>query len=437
MLLLSMKIYLSLLWGISALFSKESVGASIPETSNLYPTAVMTTKQPNSADVVYNGTEAQPETWKPTYKPAEVSEGTAAETTVPPTAISHRSELSNGNVTGSVTRNAEATAAGSSGPQLLHTLTAVTTRGAEAQTSPNMMITETTKPTRDLFNHPTPTTLTGLTSSSAVSWLQPTSPAEPEVTSNASFAPADPTQFPHPIQNLSSPSTSATFTVRGTPTSEAAPASDPTSLHVTTSETSTNNTELSSTSQPISVTTAPFSTSKLIDTGGLSSTTEPISFSTGSANTITAAVSTSPAGIFIHRVTKRLPFLTTESTPATTKASKSPPSTEAQTCSTRGVVKHCLIALTSLAGLATIFMVSTIILCTRLSARKYKVKKPQQATEMMCISALLPDRSYTYTRQHNPVANGVLVIHSSGDSNEDGGDNLTLSSFLPENDHYV
>lgn len=424
-----MKIYLSLLWGISALFSKESVGASIPETTNLYPTAVMTTKQPSSADVVFDGTEVQPETWEPTYKPAEVSEGTAAETTVPPTAISHRGELSNGNVTGSVTRNAEATAAGSSGPRLLHTPTAVTTRGAEAQTSPNMMITETTKPTRDLFNHPTPTTSSSATAE-AVSWLQPTSPAEPEVTSNASFTPADPTQFPHPIQNLSSPSASAAFTVRGTPTSEAAPASDPTSLHVTTSGTSTNNTELSSTSQPISVTTAPFSTT-------LSSTAEPISFSTGSASTVTAAVSTSPAGIFIHRVTKRLPFLTTGSTPATTKPSKSPPSTEAQTCSTRGVVKQCLVALTSLAGLATIFMVSTIILCAKLSARKYKVRKPQQATEMMCISSLLPDRSYTYTRQHNPVANGVLVIHSSGDSNEDGGDNLTLSSFLPENDHYV
>lgn len=98
---------------------------------------------------------------------------------------------------------------------------------------------------------------------------------------------------------------------------------------------------------------------------------------------------------------------------------------------------QCLIVITSLAVLATIFMVSTIVLCAKLSERKYKVKKPEQDTEMMCISSLLPEKNYSYTRQRNHVPNGVLVIHSGLDSEDDAGDNLTLSSFLPENDRFV
>lgn len=72
-----------------------------------------------------------------------------------------------------------------------------------------------------------------------------------------------------------------------------------------------------------------------------------------------------------------------------------------------------------------------------LSARKYKIKKPSQDTEMMCISSLLPEMNYSYTRQRNPVPNGVLVIHNGRDSDEDMADNLTLSSFLPENDRFI
>ncbi|XP_029300683.1 P-selectin glycoprotein ligand 1 [Cottoperca gobio] len=154
----------------------------------------------------------------------------------------------------------------------------------------------------------------------------------------------------------------------------------------------------------------------------------------------TTNVSTTNTSIVPPYVPKRVPSPTTKSTPATTKApcevSKSPSSTEVQPCSTRGLVKPCLIAIASMAVLATIFMVSTIILCTKLSIRKYKVKKPQPSTEMMCISALLPE-SYTYSRQRNAVSNGVLVMHGGTDSDEDEGDNLTLSSFLPENDRFV
>ncbi|TKS84493.1 P-selectin glycoprotein ligand 1 [Collichthys lucidus] len=179
---------------------------------------------------------------------------------------------------------------------------------------------------------------------------------------------------------------------------------------------------------------------RVTGTAGLSSTTEPTTTTseTNSTNTTTASNSTSPGAILFPRVPKRLPIPTSKSTPATTTVSREASNNaEAKTCSTRGVVKQCLIAIASLAALATIFMVSTIVLCTKLSARKYKVTKPQTATEMMCISSLLPERDYIYTRQRNPVSNGVLVMHHGGDSDEDAGDNLTLSSFLPDNDRYV
>ncbi|RVE65796.1 hypothetical protein OJAV_G00119950 [Oryzias javanicus] len=107
-------------------------------------------------------------------------------------------------------------------------------------------------------------------------------------------------------------------------------------------------------------------------------------------------------------------------------------SSSVKTCSTRGLVNKCLIAVGALAVLATIFMVSTIVLCAKLSARKQKPRRRKESTEMICISSLLPERHHNYTRQRNPVTNGVLVFPAGGDSDEDGGDNLTLSSFLPE-----
>ncbi|XP_015240611.1 PREDICTED: P-selectin glycoprotein ligand 1 [Cyprinodon variegatus] len=184
-------------------------------------------------------------------------------------------------------------------------------------------------------------------------------------------------------------------------------------------------TELSSPSYPVPATTTFNSTP-----------TGPVSTSTDSSNTTTANFS-SPAWVFNPRNRES----TTTWAPSTTKspceASKGSSSSEVLPCSTRGVVKQCLVIIAVLALVATIFIVSTIILCVKLSARKYKVRKPQQATEMTCISSLLPDRSITYTRQRNPVSNGVLVFPGVGDSDEEGGDNLTLSSFLPENDRYV
>ncbi|XP_051906644.1 P-selectin glycoprotein ligand 1 [Hippocampus zosterae] len=127
----------------------------------------------------------------------------------------------------------------------------------------------------------------------------------------------------------------------------------------------------------------------------------------------------------------------TTRTAAPCATAKTPPITENQSCSRHGVVKPCLIAIVCLAALATIFMVSTIVLCAKLSTKKYKVRKTQDLTEMTFMSTLMPERNYAGIRRHSPVSNGVLVIHSSGDSDEDISDNLTLSSFLPESDRCV
>ncbi|XP_040013640.1 P-selectin glycoprotein ligand 1 [Xiphias gladius] len=450
---LSTKEYLTLLWGISFLFSMETQSASLPETSSSNSTAEpnKSSRPLTTAHVLDNEREIQSATWAPTHRPAEVTVAATAETTVLPTMetkeadVNNKSDSSNGSV--AVERPVAATAS-SSGPPFLHTSAALTTAGGDAQPSHNTMASETAKPTEALkqqwlttSNNVTAPATTSATTSAASSAAvavfspQPSSSAKPDVPSKSSSSttPDDSTQAPHFI---SSPPASTMTNMATNPASEVAPVFDITSLPVTVAEKSTTSAELS-TSQPLSDTTPRSFTSQSPDTTGSSSTTDSRTATVSNDSAIsTSAASTSPAGILIPHVPETNP--TTRSTPAAPlEVSKSPPSTEVRPCSTRGVVTQCLIAIASLAGLATIFMVSTIILCTKLSARKYKVKKPQEATEMMCISALLTERNYTYTRQRSPVTNGVLVLPSDGDSDEEGGDNLTLSSFLPENYRFV
>ncbi|XP_030292086.1 P-selectin glycoprotein ligand 1 isoform X2 [Sparus aurata] len=462
MLLLSMKMYLALLWGISALFSTQSMSISTPATSSI-PSA-STTKLLIGEDVVHTETTA----WHKTDKPAEVS--AAAETTATPTAeteevnVTYRSNSSNDMTTTLVAMNTVATTASNSASQQLHTSAAVSTAAGEAQRSSDTTISETVKPAKDpLHQHtsatfidvtPSVTTFAASSATDSVSSPQPTSTNEPEVASSLSSTPS-------PADSVPTSASTSTMTVN--PTSEAAIVSDTPNSSSSKSETTTTSTELSSTPQPASMTTSSISSS---DAVGASSTTEAstilastgstaesstnlastgstaesstISFTIDSANSTTAAVSNSTTGVFIPRVPKRLPIPTTKSAPPVPReTSLSPPRTDVQPCSTRGLVTQSLIAIACLAALATIFMVTTIILCAKLSSRKYRVKKPQQATEMMCISALLPESDYSYARRRNPVPNGILVMHHGGDSDEDGGDNLTLSSFLPENDRYV
>ncbi|KAM6900931.1 P-selectin glycoprotein ligand 1 [Lycodopsis pacificus] len=485
MMALSMKTYLALLWGISVLYAVESdMSASNTETSSMSSTA-----EPHKpAEISVASTAETTEEATATYRGDSANNTTSdlvAINTVAATTSRTEPRLLHAST-------AVITTAGAAHPShsgMILETTANPTGDQMHQQSPT---------TSTAVAAPATASAAASVATVAVSSQQPSSTAKPEVTSKLSPI-TSPETFPTPVFNqaLSGPSASATTTMTASRTSEAAPVFDPTTSETFTTSTAllspsklvsvtetTNSTSQFpdtagrsstaesptisfSTESPIStikVSTAKVSTPSLstakVSTPSVSTAkastpnVSPTKVSTPSLSTAkvstpnvsptnvsTTNVSTSPTGILIPRAPKKLPVPTTKSTPVTTTApcevSKSPSNTEVQPCSTRRLAKHCLIVIASLAALATVFMISTIILCIKLSTRKYKVKKTQPETEMMCISALLPERNITYSRQRNRVTNGVLVIHGDADSDEDGGDNLTLSSFLPENDRYV
>ncbi|CAM5101443.1 unnamed protein product [Natator depressus] len=95
------------------------------------------------------------------------------------------------------------------------------------------------------------------------------------------------------------------------------------------------------------------------------------------------------------------------------------------------LVGKCLLAIFILALVAAIFIVCTTVLATLLWRQKRVCQVRQHNhTEMVCISALLPDSE--------PVANGEKpskvkrMKMPTDNSSETEGDNLTLSSFLPD-----
>ncbi|XP_006112660.2 P-selectin glycoprotein ligand 1 isoform X2 [Pelodiscus sinensis] len=95
------------------------------------------------------------------------------------------------------------------------------------------------------------------------------------------------------------------------------------------------------------------------------------------------------------------------------------------------LVGKCLLAVFILALVAAVFIVCTAVLATLLWRQKHAYKKHQcNNTEMVCISALLPDSE--------PVANGekpskIKRMKLLTDNiSETEGDNVTLSSFLPD-----
>lgn len=240
------------------------------------------------------------------------------------------------------------------------------------------------------------------------------------------------------LENTSelSPKPSSVFNSTATTnhtTSEAAPV-----FTTTSSPEMPLSTELSPSSQSDLAINNSVSTPRAAEKTESSSTSTSISISTDSP-TYATFFSSSAVAIVIPRDKKIPPTKPAGTTAkAPREVSQSPSGTDdVQTCTTRSVVKHCLIIIACLAALSTIFIISTIALCMKLSSKKYKMKKRQQGTEMICISSLLPEKNYTYTRHRNPVSNGVLVLPGLGDSDDDLGDNLTLSSFLPENDRYV
>ncbi|KAM9118803.1 P-selectin glycoprotein ligand 1 [Pangshura tecta] len=95
------------------------------------------------------------------------------------------------------------------------------------------------------------------------------------------------------------------------------------------------------------------------------------------------------------------------------------------------LVGKCLLAVFILALVAATFIVCTAVLATLLWHQKRVCRvRRHNATEMVCISALLPDSE--------PVANGEKpskvkrMKMLTDNSSENEGDNLTVSSFLPD-----
>ena len=96
-------------------------------------------------------------------------------------------------------------------------------------------------------------------------------------------------------------------------------------------------------------------------------------------------------------------------------------------------VKHCLLAILVLALVATTFLVCTVVLAVRLSRKDhmYPVRN-YSPTEMVCISALLPegDEGPAVTANGSlPATKKPGLEEGSGEDRE--GDDLTLHSFLP------
>lgn len=95
-----------------------------------------------------------------------------------------------------------------------------------------------------------------------------------------------------------------------------------------------------------------------------------------------------------------------------------------------GVMSKCLLAILLLGLVAATFLVSTGVLGSLLWRRARTGERRFSRTEMVCISSLLPDAEAAAGPRPVPARRHKLLLPDG--SSEADGDNLTLSSFLPE-----
>lgn len=95
------------------------------------------------------------------------------------------------------------------------------------------------------------------------------------------------------------------------------------------------------------------------------------------------------------------------------------------------LMNKCLLAILLLALVAAAFMVCTGVLAALLCRRARTARHQLSPTEMVCISSLLPDGEATATNGPRLGPHRHRKLLADGSSEADG-DNLTLSSFLPE-----
>ncbi|XP_038008028.1 P-selectin glycoprotein ligand 1 [Motacilla alba alba] len=95
-----------------------------------------------------------------------------------------------------------------------------------------------------------------------------------------------------------------------------------------------------------------------------------------------------------------------------------------------GVMSKCLLAILLLGLVAATFLLCTGVLGTLLWRRARTGERRFSRTEMVCISSLLPDAEAAAGPRPVPARRHKLLLPDG--SSEPDGDNLTLSSFLPE-----
>lgn len=94
------------------------------------------------------------------------------------------------------------------------------------------------------------------------------------------------------------------------------------------------------------------------------------------------------------------------------------------------VMGKCLLAILLLALVAATFMVCTGVLGALLWRRARTAHRQLSPTEMVCISSLLPDGEVaTNGPKPGPLRRPKPLLDGGSEAD---GDNLTLSSFLPE-----
>ncbi|XP_006006199.1 P-selectin glycoprotein ligand 1 [Latimeria chalumnae] len=92
-------------------------------------------------------------------------------------------------------------------------------------------------------------------------------------------------------------------------------------------------------------------------------------------------------------------------------------------------VGRCLLAIAVLAGIATIFIICTIVLATKLSNQRQNYRENyHNSTELVCISAFMPEQESNSRSRIKPKL--MKTFATNGDDSD--GDDLTLHSFLPD-----
>ncbi|XP_078277348.1 uncharacterized protein LOC144605714 [Rhinoraja longicauda] len=97
------------------------------------------------------------------------------------------------------------------------------------------------------------------------------------------------------------------------------------------------------------------------------------------------------------------------------------------------LVTQCLIVIAFLAGVCTIFVICTIVLCTKLSAQRHNYRVNQRnGTELICISSLLPEEERKMRKKLRPKRLRDFKETLTGKSSDSDDDDLTLQSFVTE-----